>query len=100
MKKGCSLREYTRYLVAGTVVTGAIFLFDQQVYQRIHIKIKIIWILISTAVWMLLLFREFGHSCLLRLNLIPHGASTEDFCGQVLGEVNKGENILQKICHY
>lgn len=41
MKKGWSLREYTGYLVAGTVVTGAIFLFDQQVYQRIHIKSKL-----------------------------------------------------------
>lgn len=32
-----------------------------------------------------------------RLNLIPHGVSTEGFCDQLHGEINKGENIPQQI---
>lgn len=41
MKKGRCLKDYTGYLVAGTVVAGAIFLLDQQVYQHIHIQSKL-----------------------------------------------------------
>lgn len=49
--------------------------------------------------WLVLLFREFRNGCLLRLNLIPHGAHTEDSYGHLLGEVNKGNNILQQIIY-
>jgi len=38
--------------------------------------------------------REIEEGCPLRLNLIPHVANTEDFCGHILEEVNKGKNIL------
>lgn len=32
------LKEYTGYLVAGSLITGDIFLLDQQTYQHTYIK--------------------------------------------------------------
>lgn len=91
------LTEHTGYPVAGSIITGAKFLLYWSATNSHTYKIKIIWILISIPVWLLLLFREFEDACLLRLNLIPHWVSTEGLCGQLLGEINKGENVRQQI---